>query len=507
MSIIRRIISGSLASWSSLLFTLIIQISLVPLYLVSWDKDTYALWIAILSLSSILTILDKTFQNYLGNEFLILGNSQKLKLSKLLSSGIFVAFNSGFLQIIITILFDYFNFSRFLVSDSNLSFKDFEEAESAIVIFSFSWFLTGNLCGILTRSLIPFGYYSRIAWWSFFNLTLTNLLPLLALFFTKRLIFIAIFMSMGSILFDILIFNDVFKIIKNLKIRFRKPSIKISIKIVKSSLVLTVSNLLISLRQEGLRLILAPLFGSKVLVSFTTTRTGANLALQGLNTISNPILPELMNFLKVKNQEKSEIMLATIWTILIFVLTPAVIILQFIMPSVFEIWTLGKIEYNSILFALLSFGVLIFALAQPAISITKGNNDIKSQLFISIISTAVVIITMLIFVSLLGLVGAGISIVCGELIGLFLYQISAIKWLKANNLNWPSKTYNFAFYSLIIALMILLMVVYSTPLNSILIILLLVIYILNAIKFYVSLPYLLREKFMLSKLLKKYSGN
>ena len=150
---------------------------------------------------------------------------------------------------------------------------------------------------------------------------------------------------------------------------FAKPDIMLGLTTVLKSQVLTLKSLLEMLRQVGVRLVLVPLVGMGEMVAFSTMRTGANTALQGLGTITDPILPELMRFLNQRDQARMETAFSTVWIILIAAMAPSVMMLQVIVSPLFEIWTHGKIPFDPVLFASLSAGVLVYASAQPAMAV------------------------------------------------------------------------------------------------------------------------------------------
>jgi O-antigen/teichoic acid export membrane protein len=504
LSVIKRIASGSLASWMSIFVTLLIQVGLVPLYLKYLGHDIYGLWLVIQSIATLLTILDKSFQNYLGYEFLKFGPKNVTKISKLMSSGIALALVTGFVQLLIVVIFDFYDFSQSLFKNTNLNLVVFEDAETALYLLSFGWLVSGNIGGILTRGLQPFGYYPRMAWWSVVNVLFVNILPAITLFFYPSILVLAISMASSTIILNSFLYIDIFKLFKKVQIKLVTPSFKIAFNSFKLSLVLTVANLFISLRQEGVRLILAPLAGSGGLVSFTTTRTGANVALKGLNTITSPLLPELMGFLRNKDQQRADISYSLIWIILIYLMIPAVLILQFVMPFVFEIWTLGKVEFSPILFALLSLSVLIYATAQPAISINQGSNNLKAQITATAITALVVLLFMYLLIPKIGIIGAGVALVFGEVADIVLYTLSAIKWLKKNNLTWPVKTYFIVVRALVVGSILLFLLVFNFKYNLILFFVFALIYMFYAIKFYNSLPILGKNRInsILDKFLK-----
>jgi len=180
-------------------------------------------------------------------------------------------------------------------------------------------------------------------------------------------------------------------------------------------------------------------------------RTGANVALQGLSTITNPMMPELMRFLREKDQNKTAASFDTIWLVIIVVMAPFIIFLQKIMPSAFVVWTQGKVVFNPALFAVLSISVLVYALAQPATAVVIGNNLIRSQVMISIVTTAILITGLLVLIPLSGIFGAAVSLLAAEISSAILFLLVAKKWLKQNQLQWPQKSFLLACLSIITA--------------------------------------------------------
>ena len=171
---------------------------------------------------------------------------------------------------------------------------------------------------------------------------------------------------------------DLFKLFKKEHIRPSKPSLVLGLSNFRMSLPLLGKSLLENVRQQGVRLLLAPLSGAVGLAAFATMRTGANVALQGLNTICNPILPDLMRFLHDRDQPRSEAAFATIWVVVVALMAPAVVILQTFVEPLYVVWTQGKIPFNPLLFSILSLGVLVYAVVQPAMAIVIGNNLTKT---------------------------------------------------------------------------------------------------------------------------------
>lgn len=217
------------------------------------------------------------------------------------------------------------------------------------------------------------------------------------------------------------------------------------------SQVLSGVNAVALLRQQGVRLILGPMSGADSVAAFSTLRTGANLALRGLSTITSPLMPELMRFLNQRDQPRSEAAFATVWIMLVGLMAPAVVVLQAFAGPLFEIWTRGKIPFDPALFAVLSLGVLVYALAQPPMAVVSGNNLLRPQIVISMLAAAITVGGMFLLVPRIGILGAGVALLAAELASTFAVRIVTRVWLRDNGMTWPGKQYGIASASVWIA--------------------------------------------------------
>jgi O-antigen/teichoic acid export membrane protein len=242
------------------------------------------------------------------------------------------------------------------------------------------------------------------------------------------------------------------------------------------------------MRQQGVRLVLAPLTGATGLATFATMRTGANVALQGLNTIINPLLPDLMRFLHDRDQKRSEAAFATIWIVVIVLLAPGVVILQVFIQPFFIFWTQGKISFDPLLFALLSLGVLIYAIVQPAMAVVIGNNLTRLQLALAAMAAAVLFALLFILVPAVGILGAAIALLAAEIAAAVGYKISAVRWLKQNNLAWPDRAFGHALIAVSIAAAALTTVVVVPEYNWLILVVSLLCFGLNARRYWLILP-------------------
>jgi O-antigen/teichoic acid export membrane protein len=241
----------------------------------------------------------------------------------------------------------------------------------------------------------------------------------------------------ASILYCLPFFIDIVRLLRREDIVVRRPDAALGLGNLWKSSALIVKTFLEMARQQGIRIILSPMVGVSQMAAFATMRTGANSVLQGLNTITNPLLPELMRFLVGKDQAKSEASFGVVWLVVIACMAPAVIVLQGVAPHLFSAWTRGKIVFDPLLFATLSDAILIYALSQPAMAVVQGNNLLRAQLVISALAGVTVILGLLALVPILSILGAGIALMLAEVVSLVGYVWVASQWLRQQAMHWP----------------------------------------------------------------------
>jgi len=439
MTLLARLASGSVATWVQIAVTITAQIVLVPLYLSHWDKETYGAWLMIQATIGLTTLVDTGHQAFLANEFLKVGDRDRALISKIFYSSLPIAALIGLIEIVmvtgaITIGMQQWLSGLDAAEHSGL----IRQAGIVLIIQAALWLILGGCSGIAVRVLVAFGHYSRMTWWGICASMATATAPAVAVMFGSDLLGAGIALGFATCLYCIPMFADMWRIMKHEGILPVRPDWTRGLVNFGRSMLLTVKTVLDIARLQGLRLLLSPIVGVADMAAFATMRTGANVALQGLGTVTNPLMPELMRFLRHKDQARTEAAFGFVWLLVMLVICPAVILLQWLAPSVFEVWTKGKIPFDAKLFAMLSLDVLIYALAQPAIAVVHGNNLLRSQLLLSMLASSTLIGGVVLFVPSMGIGGAGVAIVSAEVVALIGYAIIASLWLKSNAMHWPT---------------------------------------------------------------------
>lgn len=454
MSTASRLISGSVASWAQIAVTLVSQVALVPIYLSHWDVITYGTWLAVQAIFGLTAMLDFGHQEFLGYEFLRIGRDNPKELSRYIWSGVGAGLVISLVQLGLLLLFLGADFLPTMLGKSNATPPGLLHAASLVLLFqSVAWLLSTSVPGLLFRALTPFGYFPRMAWWNLAASILSALAPVIAVLLGAKLLVTGLVSSFASVLLSIPIYIDIFRLLRREKVPFSRPSVRLGWQNTLRSLAVSGKWLLENARQQGARLILAPLVGAVGLAAFSTMRTGANVSLQGLNTIVNPLMPELMRFLQQRDQQRVESAFSTVWFVLVAVLAPAMVVVQAFVEPLFLLWTRGRVSFNPMLFATLSLSVLVYALAQPAMAVAKGNNLLCAQLLLALLAAVLVAGGVFLLVPLMGIVGAGVTLVLAEVAATIGYQVVAQRWLRQNDLRWPYKHFVLANISVVIAML------------------------------------------------------
>ncbi len=445
---VSRILSGSAAAWVRIGITIVTQLALVPLYLSSWDARVFGAWLFLQATWSVISVVDLGHHEYVGYECLRLGAGDRAAISRVILSAVPIALLITLWDILVVWLLGRSGLVGKWISHSP---ELINQWQAALLLQTGIWLITGSVGGLIVRGLAPFGYYPRMAWWGVVYALITASVPGVAVFYGADLWHAAMALSVASVSYYLIHFVDIIRIARREGLLSARPALALGILQGAKSLWLTAMGFTEMARQQGARIVLTPLAGVKDMAAFSTMRTGANFALQGLNTVTGPIMPELMRFLAARDQHRTESAFAVVWLVLCVGLAPAVLTVQYFAPALFPLWTHGKFSFDPWLFGMFSLSVLVYALAQPAIAVTRGNNILRAQFVISAIAAATGVGGMFLLVPVNGIRGAAFALLLAEMISLSAYLFVATRWLKVHGMHWPWRPFSAAFVSVIVA--------------------------------------------------------
>jgi O-antigen/teichoic acid export membrane protein len=443
----RRLIRGSTIAWVRLGTGFGVQLIVTPVFLAFWSAKTYGIWLAIVAAASLIQIPGLAHQQYVGYELMKTVTGRQRAFTRILRSAAWLGAAYGVLELLMACALSA---ALIVVLKGHGNQTVTSEAGWAFIAMTAGSSLVWNWGGVWVNAAYALGYFPRTAVWGVGDALIRGLAPLIVLPFGAGILGAAVFLMTTLLALHLACLFDMMKIIRPY---LGKQSARSQLGIhnfIRSQL-LSIRMVLEMARQQGARLILVPLAGTEELAAFATMRTGANAALQGLGSITSPLMPELMRFLNQRDQARTEAAFSTVWIVVVAAMTPSVILLQVIVAPLFRIWTHGKIQFDPVLFALLSLGVLVYAMAQPAMAVVQGNNLLRPQLLLSGLAGGVVVGGMVLLVPKIGICGAGWSLLMGEIVAAIGYVKEAAIWLNKNNLHWPEKAFNRVILSVLAA--------------------------------------------------------
>lgn len=451
MSTAGRLVSASIASWIRIGITVISQIALVPIFLERWDHVTYGAWLAILTVYGFMTLADISHHDFLGFEFLRLGRERKADISRILSASLPFALGIGTLQFIVIGGIVGLGLQAEILGLSAQYAQLSSDVGKVLIANSTVWLIFGSIWGILQRVVFPFGYFSRMSWWNVVIASVTTFAPAVAAALGANLLHAGLTLAVATAVMNVVSMADIWRLMKREGIRVHRPSPRLGGRNFLGACALMLRSALEILRNQGVRLILSPMVGVAQMATFATIRTGANVALQGIGTVTNPLFPELMRVLAARDQERTEGVFGFIWLVLAAVLIPSVTLLQLVMPAIFASWTRGKMQFDPVLFSTLSVGVLVYAVAQPPAAVVRGNNLLRAQLVITALSSGLMIVGLFLLVPHFGIRVAGLVLLLAEIVSLAGYFRVARSWMSSNHLQWPTAAFLYCLGSVMTA--------------------------------------------------------
>ena len=438
MSSLQRFLSASAASWARILLTIVTQILLVPVFLSHWTVEEYGCWLIIQTIVGIASLMSAGLHSYAGYEFLKIGDRQPHRSRLLFYSALPCVLLVSTLELTALSVLIYFGLVRNVFDAKHaLDAGLLRQADVSLVLYSVCWLVASSAGGLAGRAVAPYGHFPRMTWWSVFLALIQALASAAAVVLGADLVETVGWITVATLAANVPIHWDMWRIFRQQDLHPVKPDWGLGFRVVTHSLAISFSSLVDIGRQQGVRIFLGALLGVAQMTEFSTTRTLSNLSMQGVGTVTNPIMPELMRFLRERDAARTEAAIGFVWFFAVVLLAPVMVGLQWITPKIYTAWTRSKITYDPALFGLFSAALLLFALSRPPLAILQGNNLLKIQLGISISASVIALTGILLFTSSFGTHGAALSLLVAELTGTALAVSYGARWLDRNDLGFP----------------------------------------------------------------------
>jgi len=232
--------------------------------------------------------------------------------------------------------------------------------------------------------------------------------------------------------------------LRKLSFKIYKPDFVNGLKSFNSSLIILINNLTDFAKNIGLRLILAVIFSPIYVSYFVSLRIISNFVRFSIDSLREPFFPIIMNSFKRKKNNDIISLIELYWLISLFIICPALILMQLFIPFIFEIWTLDKIQFQPALFSLLLMSLLFYPLYVPFDIILRGFNENKKILKISLTIIFVFFISFIVLIKFYSFISIGISILLSEICAMILYLSFAKQFLIKKKIKLNLILFNFS---------------------------------------------------------------
>ena len=425
------------AKWFDIFFVVIFNIISVPIILSKWSIQTYAAWILLQGIIGYVNIFCNGMVDYIYSKNLQLGNKKKKEISKNITSSL--PFTILIISTVILLLIIEFNY-QFITNSLNISQSMKREWSMALLLYGFYSLFTYTVSPFYTTALNVFGYLPLFLWQGSLRSFMGNLLLVVAIYFYNASLVIAfsVYMISGIIL-HLIQSVIIYKILKKEKITFEPIDLRKGFNNFVKSTWISFSYIMDSIGTNGLRMIISLLANPASLVIFTTIRTITNMIMHGMGTIRDSFLIEVMSHISKNDTKKMNISFEFYYIFIAIIVFPFLIILQFFVEDIYNIWTLGNIQFHFKTYTILIIAVLISCIGLPFRLIVTGNNLIKTKFLTSLIKNSFLILFIIIFYKEIKILSFSIGLLLSELIELIINYFIVNNFFKKIKFSYNKK--------------------------------------------------------------------
>lgn len=364
---------GIITGLISFFLNIVQSILFVPYIFRYWGNDNYSIWIIIIGVINLFRTFDSGHQTFIGNEFgkYLLINPDYAR--KILGSSIKFAFLIGILQIIFFLIIILSNFDVFLFG---IEFLKYTNIFTLICIFL--WIIATSVAGILARILTITGFYSRAQIWGIIQKISEIAVLYFGILFDIKFNLIFTIYCLILLLYTLSTMLDIRYKLSKFFPWWRDGDLKTGYHNFKISLALSLNIFLEQFTLTSINSSISNLFTAVTIPLYTTLRTIGNVTSQFSSIILQPVQSDLIVLHHKKKTNKIILLFYLFWFFTyLFIFIPLLVLLPFIQP-IYELWTSGKIIYNSNLTVSVLSGVIIYNFGRSSIFYLGIINDLKA---------------------------------------------------------------------------------------------------------------------------------
>jgi O-antigen/teichoic acid export membrane protein len=171
---------------------------------------------------------------------------------------------------------------------------------------------------------------------------------------------------------------------------------------------------------QGVVLLVAGGLGAVFVPLFTTLRTLANTAMQGVGFLLNPIQPDIVRYHVHREPAKLVSVFAFFWFACGLTLNVVLMAGLFLVENIYAAWTQGRLDFDRPLFAWLAASVLARVLGSPFLAYLTSINDLRAQATVALVRAVLVVAGTTLLMPHWRLAGVGAALCLAEIAGTLL---------------------------------------------------------------------------------------
>ena len=414
-SVEHRAAKVSLVTAASTILSIMLQLVSVPVCLHFWGAQGYGAWLAVFAASTLMRTVDGGYVTYAGNRLNLLYHQDQHALRRVLAAGCLGLGALGVLQLAVLGLVIGFDGLGWLLGDEALAASG--NASAALIVLVVSWVLSGSYLGLVHRLMVPAGLLYQSAWWSMAFQALVFVAIMLAATLRFDLLGTSLMVAGIQTIIYIASADYLRRTLPEFFPWWRSPNWRLAAIDMRNSLTFTLSGFLQQVATNGMVLLVSGVLGTALIPAFTTVRTLANLWTTVTNTITSPLLPDMIR-LHANHQTDKMMMLAKTHAWLAGTLVNLGILASLpFLPWAYGLWTHWKLELDFGLLAGLLAGVLLVNAGSFISTYLAGINHARAILVIALLRCAVSLVFAWLLLPAIGLAGVGVGIVSAEAVG------------------------------------------------------------------------------------------
>ncbi len=401
----------------------------VPVLLHFWSPGEFGMWMAVVAATSLVTRLDIGHQSFVGNLFNRYWVEDRQLLKSVFASGVLCAFAIALVELLAGVVLFFFGRIEWLSGPAPVG-ADREAFRIAFFGYLFFWVAQGSVGGVLARLYQPAGLFARAQVIAIFYY-LAGFLALVGAAALGASIAGAMLAQIGAWgLCNLYMFWDVRRLWPELYPWWKGGDVRLAWKNFRASLVLTVNGLLEQMTSSGLVLLVMGMLAPVEVAVFTTIRTVANTALQGVSVILYPVMPDVVRYHFRREPEKLAAVFGFVW-----LAAGTLVCLGFsagapVLEPLYTFWTRKALPFDPILFSFVVLAVCFRQWGTPLQTYLHGVNLLPPQTIAVLLRALVTLSLAWVLLKQGGIAMAGMSLLAGEALAAAIYYFSARRCIR-----------------------------------------------------------------------------